>query len=100
MDRGKWAWVGCTCNGACATVDTTLKACPVGRLDMPPNQLSQIKGVYVKIDGVTVFELHMKCVARSLCEQCHLCFTVDHRYLMGPKTNLALLKATYSWFAS
>ena len=49
----------------------------MGRLDMPPNQLSQIEGVHVKIDGVTVFELHMKCVARSLCEQCHLCFTAD-----------------------
>ena len=77
MARGKWARVGCTCNGACAAVDAALKACPVGQLDMPPNQLSQIKGVHAKINGVTVFELHMKCVARSLCDQCHLSFTAD-----------------------
>ena len=71
LARGRWARDKCSCDGACAIVDSVL-AETGGALDMPPNQMSNIGRL-----PTDVFTRHMKCCARCLCLECHLEFTGD-----------------------
>ena len=69
---GRWATNACLCDGACAAVNaaTTVpwtKPCRLARL--APLQVSD------------VLARHFKCVAQSVCADCHACYTAHRAHI-------------------
>ena len=74
---GHWPTTRCGedggCGGACATVNE------VNRPWLPPSELAQ----YVPLQGGDTLSRHWRCVAQSICVECHSAWTTDRS---GPET--------------